>query len=84
MGSTKDGAALSYEYRLAGPRDGMNGEEKQRLQARFEELMAERRAAYAERASDGKMDESEAAAALMHEVLSQSTGERREMASTRG
>ena len=75
IGTSRDGAIHTHEYLLGRPKDGMTDEEKERLQARFDELRAEKRPVYDQKVRAKEMSENEAAAALMHEVFTQLAGE---------
>ena len=75
IGVTHNGTHQTFEYRLGRPKGDMTDEEKEQIQERFDELRAEKRPVYEEKVRQKMMSESEAAAALMHEVLEQLAGE---------
>jgi hypothetical protein len=74
-GSLGDPATYTHEYMLRPPKRGLTEEEKQDLQERFDELMAEKRNGFKQKVAREEMTENEAADALMHEVLSQLASE---------
>ena len=76
IGTSRDGAATyTHEYRLRPPKSGLTKEEKEHLQERFDELMAEKRATYRKKVAQEEMTESEATDALMHETLTRLASE---------